>query len=156
MTRDELVMALNEIEAQRNILLSALDELEKPETDPTDFESEEEPVGPKKEPDLINFDIKDIMYNAITSGSFKNALMRISDGMDFTKTALKSFSAIIDKTRDKLEGNIDEVPGPMGMPIMTDMWLQMLLTLLQTQEFQHLLANMFAQFFKDGENRVTV
>ena len=30
MTRDELVMALNEIEAQRNILLSALDELENP------------------------------------------------------------------------------------------------------------------------------
>jgi hypothetical protein len=36
------------------------------------------------------------------------------------------------------------------MPIMTDMWLPMLLSLLQTQEFQHLMANMFAQLVKDG------
>ncbi|NLZ54988.1 MAG: hypothetical protein GX892_17945 [Thermoanaerobacteraceae bacterium] len=70
--------------------------------------------------------------------------------MDLTKVALKSLSDIIEKTKDKLEGNIDEVPGPMGMPIMTDMWLPMFLTLLQTQEFQHLLANMFAQMVKDG------
>jgi hypothetical protein len=150
MTRDELEMALDEIEAQRNILLSALGELEKPETDSTDSESEEEVEGPEKEPDLISFDIKKVMYNAIASGNLKNVLEKMSTGMDFTKTALKSITDIIDKTRDKLEGNIDEVSGPMGMPIMTDMWLPMFLTLLQTQEFQHLLANMFAQLFKDS------
>ena len=59
----------------------------------------------------------------------------------------EEYSDIIDRL-DKLEGNIDEVSWSMGMPIMTDMWLQMFLTLLQTQEFQHLLANMFAQLFK--------
>jgi hypothetical protein len=70
--------------------------------------------------------------------------------MDLTKVALKSLSDIIDKTKNKLEGKVEEVAGPTGMPIMTDMWLPMLLSLLQTQEFQHLMANMFAQLVKDG------
>lgn len=149
MTRDELEMSLDEIKAQREILLNALDELEKAEPYPTDSELGEEPKEPE-EPDVMNFDFKKVIYNVIASGNLKNVLNKISDGMDYTKTALKSFSDIIDKTRDKLEGNIDEVAGPMGMPIMTDMWLPMFLTLLQTQEFQHLLANTFAQLFKDG------
>ena len=149
MAKDEIEMALEELEAQRNILLSALNEMEIPEPDTEDLESEEVPESPEEDPDLMKFDIKKVMYEAIASGSLKNVLEKMSTGMDFTKTALKSITDIIDKTRDKLEGNIDEVSGPMGMPIMTDMWLPMFLTLLQTQEFQHLLANMFAQLFKD-------
>ena len=138
MTKEDLEIALKELETQREILIKALNELNNNESGSLDFKVEE----------MKEFDIKKIMYNAIASGRLKNVLDSVSDGMDLTKTTLKSFSDIIDKTRDKMEGNIDEVLGPTGMPIMTDMWLPMLLTLLQTQEFQHLMANMIAQLFK--------
>lgn len=150
MTKVELEMSLDEIRAQREILLNALSELEKSEHDLKDSELEEEPEGPAEEQNLSDLGIKKIIYNAIASGNFKNALDKIYGGIDYTRTALKSFCDIIDKTQDKLRGNIDEVPGPMGIPIMTDMWLPMFLTLLQAQEFQHLLANMFANLLKDG------
>lgn len=103
-----------------------------------------------KAQDSGNINFKKILYNAITSGNLQKMLVKVADGMDLTKVALKSFADIIEKTKDKLEGNIEEVAGPMGIPIMTDMWLPMFLSLLQTQEFQHLLANMFAQLVKDG------
>ena len=54
MTRDELEMSLDEIKAQREILLNALDELEKAEPYPTDSELGEEPKEPE-EPDVMNF-----------------------------------------------------------------------------------------------------
>jgi len=56
----------------------------------------------------------------------------------------------LEKTKNKLEGNVEEVAGPTGIPIMANMMLPMMLSLLQTQEFQHLIANMFAQLVKDG------
>ena len=147
MTKDELEVILEEITAQREILLNALDELEKTESDLTGSHSEEKP---KEGQNITNFDFKKVMHDAISSGRIKKALEKISDGMDLSKVALKSLSDIIDKTKDKLKGNIDEVTGPMGMPIMTDMWLPMLISLLQTHEFQHLLANVFVQLVKDG------
>lgn len=150
MTKEELENSLEEINAQREILLSVVNELEKIEDEKTDFNRQEEPKDSRSRQNLSKYDFRKIMYNAIASGNFQRMLDKIVDGMDLTKVALKSLSDIIEKTKDKLEGNIDEVPGPMGMPIMTDMWLPMFLTLLQTQEFQHLLANMFAQMVKDG------
>lgn len=142
--------SLEDINAQRDILLSALEELEKMEPESKDSKRQDEPADSKAQQNLTSFDFKKIVFDAIASGRLQKTLVRAADGMDLTKVALKSLSDIIDKTKDKLEGNIDEVPGPMGMPIMTDMWLPMFITLLQTQEFQHLLANMLAQLVKDG------
>ncbi|MDD4569253.1 MAG: hypothetical protein PHE70_03900 [Tepidanaerobacteraceae bacterium] len=150
MTKDELKTALDETEAQRDILMRVLEELEGGEPHQSEPETKEETSEPEIEPVVEINDIKKVLHNAIASGNLKNVLEKIAGGMDFSKTALKSFSDIIDKTRDKLEGNIDEVPGPTGIPIMTDMWLPMFLTLLQTQEFQHIIANMIAKFFKDS------
>ena len=147
MTRDELEGSLEEIETQREILLSVLNELEKSESESTKLQ-EEPDLKAKENSTGKNF--KKILYDAIASGSLQKALIRLADGMDLTKVALKSLSDIIDKTKNKLEGKVEEVAGPTGMPIMTDMWLPMLLSLLQTQEFQHLMANMFAQLVKDG------
>jgi len=149
MTRDELESSLEEIDTQRETLLNVLNELEKNESESTDLKVQEE-QDLKAKPNLTTNNFKKILYEAIASGSLQKALVRLVDGMDLTKVALKSLSDIIDKTKNKLEGNIEEVAGPMGMPIMTDMWLPMLLSLLQTQEFQHLMANMFAQLVKDG------
>ena len=53
MAKDEIEMALEELEAQRNILLSALNELEIPEPDTEDLESEEVPESPEEDPDLM-------------------------------------------------------------------------------------------------------
>ena len=149
MTRDELEGSLEEIETQREVLLSVLNELEKNEPESKDFEMQEEQEFKAKQ-NSTGKNLKKIMHDAITSGSLQQALERLADGMDLTKVALKSLSDIIDKTKNKLEGKVEEVAGPTGMPIMTDMCLPMLLSLLQTQEFQHLMANMFAQLVKDG------
>jgi|GEM_PF-1365605 len=96
------------------------------------------------------YNIKKIMHDAIASGNLQRALIRLADGMELTKVALKSLSEILEKTKNKLEGNVEEVAGPTGIPIMANMMLPMMLSLLQTQEFQHLIANMFAQLVKDG------
>lgn len=141
---------LEEVKAQEEILLSMPNEPEKAESEPTDSESQEDRTDSNARQDSTSSDFKKIIYNAIISGKLQKMLEKVVDGMDLTKVALRSLADIIDKTKDKLEGNVDEVPGPMGMPIMTDMWLPMFLSLLQTQEFQHLLANMFAQLVKDG------
>ncbi|NLZ54630.1 MAG: hypothetical protein GX892_16120, partial [Thermoanaerobacteraceae bacterium] len=118
MTKEELENSLEEINAQREILLSVVNELEKIEDEKTDFNRQEEPKDSRSRQNLSKYDFRKIMYNAIASGNFQRMLDKIVDGMDLTKVALKSLSDIIEKTKDKLEGNIDEVPGPMGMPIM--------------------------------------
>jgi len=149
MARDEFEGTLEEIDPHGEVALIAVDELEKSRNDSADNENQEvQDLTAKKS--LTNNNIKKIMYEAITSGTLQKVLIRLADGMDLTKVALKSLSDIIDKTKNKLEGKVEEVSGPMGMPIMTDMWLPMLISLLQTQEFQHLIANMFAQMVKDS------
>ncbi len=151
MTKDELEMTLNEIKTHREILLSALNELKKAEPDPKNSEEADENLKEsEEEPELMKFDFNKIIYDAITTGKIKRVLEKIIGGMDLTKTALKSLCDIVDKTRDKLEGKIKGVSGTEGIPIMTDMLLPMFISLIQTQEFQHLMSNMIAQLFKES------
>jgi len=148
MTKDELEGSLEEIGTQCEMALCEINELEKEMVESKDFKTLEK-TDSNAQQNFANNNFKKVLHNAITSGNLRRTLERLADGMDLTKVALKSLSDIIEKTKDKLEGKVEEVAGPTGIPIMTNMWLPMLLSLLQTQEFQHLIANMFAQMVKD-------
>lgn len=72
----------------------------------------------------------------------KDILDRISDNIDYAKTAVISLSNIAEKAQDKLDGKVEEITIASGTSIKSDMWFPMILGLIQTQEFQHLMANM--------------
>jgi lipid II:glycine glycyltransferase (peptidoglycan interpeptide bridge formation enzyme) len=75
---------------------------------------------------------------------------RISGSLDFAKTTVTTFSQIVEKAQEKLEGKTEEIMGAGGITFRSDMWVPMFLSLMQTQEFQHLMANMLVQIIKEG------
>ncbi|MDI3481555.1 MAG: hypothetical protein PWQ97_1210 [Tepidanaerobacteraceae bacterium] len=135
MTKEELEKALMEVEEQRNQLKEELNKFENPE-----------------ETDVIAMaaSAKKALQNAISSGSLKNILEKVSGSIDFMKTAVTSFTQIIDKAQQKLEGKVEEITIQGGTKVMSDMWVPMVLGLIQTQEFQHIMANMLVKIIKDS------
>lgn len=134
MTKEELEKALKEVEEQRNQLKEELNKYENPgETVVTMAAS-----------------AKKALQNAISSGNLKNILEKVSGSIDFMKTAVTSFTQIIDKAQQKLEGKVEEITIQGGMTVMSDMWVPMVLGLIQTQEFQHIMANMLVKIIKDA------
>lgn len=178
MTREQLERALEELDRQRQIVIKELrgiktgdftrksnkeeadvDSLEEKDSKTQRKEEIEEDLEQEtlsdveeestQEPKTIATAAKDAVKNAVTSGNLKSTMGKISGGLDFAKVAVNSFSDILDKAQEKIHGNIEELPGPTGIPIMTDMWVPMFLGLMQTQEFQHLMANMLVQVIKN-------
>ena len=86
----------------------------------------------------------------ITSGNLKNIFDNIINNIDYAKTAVMSLSDITEKAQDKLEGKVEEITIASGMPIRSDMWFPMVLGLIQTQEFQHLMANTVVSAIKES------
>lgn len=138
MTKEELEKALKEVEEQRNLLKEELNKLEG-----TDGNAGYGVV-------TMATVAKNALHDAIASGTLKNILDKVSSSIDFTKTAVTSFSQIVDKAQTKLEGKVEEVTIHGGMTVMSDMWVPMVLSLIQTQEFQHIMANMLVKIIKDS------
>lgn len=135
MTKEELEKALKEVEEQRNQLKEELNKYENPD-----------------ETSVVTMaaSAKKALQNAISSGSLKNILEKVSGSIDFMKTAVTSFTQIVDKAQQKLEGKVEEITIQGGMKVMSDMWVPMVLGLIQTQEFQHIMANMLVKIIKDS------
>ncbi|WP_422445502.1 hypothetical protein [Thermoanaerobacterium sp. DL9XJH110] len=150
MTKEELEKALSEVEAQRNLIKKELKKFE--ETGGTlDYDKEGDKKGEKNEgPATMAAMTKNILRQAIATGNLKNTMERISGSLDFAKTTVTTFSQIVEKAQEKLEGKTEEIMGAGGITFRSDMWVPMFLSLMQTQEFQHLIANMLVQIIKEG------
>ena len=94
--------------------------------------------------------VKSTARNSIASGKLKNVFENIINNIDYAKTAVISLANIADKAQDKLEGKVEEITVSGGMTVMTNMWVPMILGLIQTQEFQHLVANMVVTAIKES------
>lgn len=136
MTKEELEKSLMEVEEKRNLLREKLNKLEN---------------GNVIDDHIITMATvtKKILHDAIVSGNLKNLLNKLTGSIDFAKTAVISFSQIVDKAQAKMEGKIEEITIQGGMKVMSDMWIPIVLGLIQTQEFQHIMANMLVALIKE-------
>lgn len=137
MTKAELQKALRDIEKKKMELEQQLKELE-----------EENKGNDPITASIMN--VKSTARNSIASGKLKNVFENIINNIDYAKTAVISFANIADKAQDKLEGKVEEITVSGGMTVMTNMWVPMILGLIQTQEFQHLVANMVVTAIKES------
>lgn len=138
MTKEELEKALKEVEDQRSLLREELNR----------WNGRIEVDG-----NLMvtgSTVAKKVLYNAVTSGNLKNTLDKISDSIDFTKTTVTCFSQIVEKAQAKIDGKIDEITMQSGSRVMSDMWPPMVLSLMQTEEFQHIAANMLVKVIQEA------
>lgn len=138
MTKDELRKALRDIENKKSQLEQQLRQLE------DETEGIDDPVTAS----IMN--VKNTARKAIISGNLKNIFDNILNNIDYAKTAVISLANIADKAQDKLEGKVEEITVSSGMSVMTNMWIPIILGLIQTQEFQHLMANMVVSAIKEG------
>jgi len=136
MTKEELERELAEIEARR-------DELQK-QLNQSDGES-------FTEDDYVTMAAiaKKALHSALTTGSLKSFLEKLTSGVDFAKSALVSFTQIVEKAQEKMEGKVETVTIAGGMSVMSNTWLPMIMGMMQTPEFQHLMANMLVKLLKD-------
>ncbi len=137
MTKAELQKALRDIEKKKMELEQQLKELE-----------EENKGNDPITASIMN--VKSTARNSIASGKLKNVFENIINNIDYAKTAVISLANIADKAQDKLEGKVEEITVSGGMTVMTNMWVPMILGLIQTQEFQHLVANMVVTAIKES------
>lgn len=140
MTKKDLKQALQEVEEQRDILKQALEEFE--------GENKEQNENSDDQITAAVTDAKKMMQQSIKSGNLKDILDKIADNIDYAKTAVISLSNITEKAQEKLDGKVEEITVAGGMSISSDMWFPIVLGLIQTQEFQHLMANMLVGIIK--------
>lgn len=135
MTKDDLKRAINELDRRKSVLEEDLREIE--------LASNSDPFTQSM------LDAKNMVRQSIISGNLKNVLEKISNNIDYAKIAVISLSDITQKAQDKLSGKVEEITIASGESIMSNMWFPMVLGLIQTQEFQHLVANTIAGVLKD-------
>lgn len=92
--------------------------------------------------------LKDMLRFVVASGKLKRVLEGIAGAMDFSKAAVDALAQVAEKAQEKMDGKTESMPGPMGAEILSDMWLPMLLNIMKTPEFQHILANMVVTVIK--------
>jgi hypothetical protein len=92
---------------------------------------------------------KNAIRNALLSGDLMNTLERVLNGINFAQATVASFSNVVDKAQQKIEST-SETTGENGLQILNEAWLSMFQSLMQTEEFQQLLANILVQIVKDG------
>ncbi|ADL07410.1 hypothetical protein [Thermosediminibacter oceani] len=126
MAKEELENAFKEPEEQESLIKNEESEAtQTPENEPVSFTT----VGKK------------LLRQAITTGNLKEALDKISNSIDLTKCAVECFTQITEKAQMKLEGKTLEFTDRGGTVQPTDKWVPMFLSLMKTEEFQHLMAN---------------
>ncbi|HHV19518.1 MAG TPA: hypothetical protein GXZ27_11875 [Thermoanaerobacterales bacterium] len=139
MKKDELLrQALKDIDKKKSLLEEELKQLDEK------AESNDNPLT------VSVMNTKKNARQLITSGNLKNIFDNIINNIDYAKTAVMSLSDITEKAQDKLEGKVEEITIASGMPIRSDMWFPMVLGLIQTQEFQHLMANTVVSAIKES------
>jgi len=136
MTKEELEKELAEVEARRIELQKQLNQSES---------------GDMFEDDYVTMAAlaKKTLHSALTTGSLKSFLEKLTGGVDFAKSALVSFTQIVEKAQEKIDGKVETVTIAGGMSVMSNTWLPMIMGMMQTQEFQHLMANMLVKILKD-------
>ncbi|TYP56161.1 hypothetical protein [Thermosediminibacter litoriperuensis] len=134
MNKEELEKALKELEEQESLIKN---ELKKHETNAEG----EGARNSEKEAVSITAVGKKFLRQAIATGNLKEALNKISNSIDLTKSALESFSQITEKAQMKLEGKNLEYTTQDGTILPADKWIPLFLSLMKTEEFQHLMAN---------------
>ncbi len=162
MTREELEKTLHELKSQlEETDLADIDDeaketknLAEPENKDADESIEEiEYKDEEKNSDIDNdkrpvtmADItRDKLKDAISSGRLESALERAAGSFDFAKATATCFSQIAQKTRENMEGDVEGSAGSQGISITSDMWIPMLINMMQTNEFQCLVANMLVK-----------
>jgi hypothetical protein len=139
MKKDEVLrQALEDIDKKKSLLKKELKQLE------GTVENNDDPLTAS----VMN--AKRNARQLIISGNLKNIFGNIINNIDYAKTAVLSLSDITEKAQDKLEGKVEEITIASGMPIRSDMWFPMMLGLIQTQEFQHLMANTVVSAIKES------
>lgn len=137
MTKEELEKELAEVEAKRRELQEQLHQYEGGET------ADDQVV-------TMATLTKKALQSAFASGSLKSFLEKLTGGVDFAKSALISFTQIVEKAQEKMDGKVEEVTLAGGMSVMSNTWLPMVLGMMQTPEFQHLMANMLVKILKES------
>ncbi|HHY70310.1 MAG TPA: hypothetical protein GX519_01325 [Thermoanaerobacterales bacterium] len=138
MIKNDLLQALKDIDKKKGLLEQELKQLE------GKIENNDDPLA------VSVMNAKKTVRQSITSGNLKNMLDNILNNIDYAKTAVISLSDITEKAQDKLEGKVEEITVASGMSVMSNMWFPMILGLIQTQEFQHLTANMVVSAVKES------
>ncbi|ADL07260.1 hypothetical protein [Thermosediminibacter oceani] len=133
MTREELKKVLEEIETLKGLIRKELgDEA---------FEERSVSSGAST--------LKNTLRRSIKSGEFKSTLLKISGSLDFTKSAIGSISQIVEKAREKINGESEKASDLSQIAAMGSAWFPMFLSLMQAPEFQNLTASMLANMLKD-------
>ena len=161
MTREELEKTLHELKSQlEETDLADIDDeaketknLAEPENKDADESIEEiEYKDEEKNSDIDNdkrpvtmADItRDKLKDAISSGRLESALERAAGSFDFAKATATCFHRL-PKNQGKMEENVKGSAGSQGISITSDMWVPMLINMMQTNEFQCLVANMLVK-----------
>ena len=136
MTREELEKELSELESKRTELRKQLKQYESGDTDD----------------DVVTMAslTKKALQSALMTGNLKSFLETLTGHVDFAKSALVSFTQIVEKAQEKIEGKVEEVKIASGMSVMSNTWLPMIMGIMQTQEFQHLMANMLVKVLNES------
>lgn len=138
MTKDDLQQSLKDINKKKTLLEQKLQQLE------GRIENNDDRLTASM------MDVKQTVRQSIASGNLKNMFDSILNNIDYAKTTIISLSNITEKAQDKLDGKVEEITVANGMSVMSDMWFPMMLGLIQTQEFQHLIANMVVGAIKES------
>jgi hypothetical protein len=149
MTKEELEKSLYDAQVERDLLKEKLREIERnrrrERSETKNSGSNAEDVEAATIAEMTKYALRD----AIENGNLQMFLEKILGSLDFAKTAISSLSEIIEKAQAKMDGKNEEIVGADGMSFASDMWLPMLMGIVQTQEFQHLMANMIVKMIKD-------
>ncbi|TYP52427.1 hypothetical protein [Thermosediminibacter litoriperuensis] len=142
MTREELEKVLEEIEARKDLIKKELDNISA--GGGTESGVEEELRG--RSPSAA---LKKALRRAIKNGDLENALEKVSNSLDLTKSAVETMAQIVEKARAKISGEVENADGINQMAAMANTWLPMFLGLMKTPEFQNLSASMLVNMLKE-------
>lgn len=96
----------------------------------------------KKKPYTMAMATKDRLHQSISDGSLKEKLDKISNSANVFQSTVNSFSQIVDKAQKQMENQSAQVSTGNDLSIFADMWVPMFLNLIETSEFQGLVASM--------------
>lgn len=99
----------------------------------------------RKRPYTMAMATRDLLHQSIADGSLKEKLEKISNSADIFKSAVTSFSQIVSKAQEQLENQPAQVSSDDNLSFLTEMWVPMFLNLIETSEFQGLMASMLVR-----------
>lgn len=103
---------------------------------------EDRPSNKKKKPYTMAMATKDRLHQSISDGSLKEKLDKISNSANVFQSTVDCFSEIVDKAQKQMESQSAQVSAGNDLSILADMWVPMFLNLIETSEFQGLMASM--------------